>query len=70
MRICGIQEKMLQMNYLQGRKRDADEENGHADTVRGRGQWDELRSGLTHTHTRTHTIGKLLYSTGSSTWHL
>ena len=43
MQICGIQEKMLEMNYLQGRKRDADEENGHVDTVGGRGQQDELR---------------------------
>ena len=43
MHICGIQEKMLEMNYLQGRKRDADEENGHVDTVGGRGQQDELR---------------------------
>ena len=76
MRICGIQEKMLQVNYLQGRKRDADEENGHADTVGRRGQRDELRDqdSLTHTHARTHArthaIEKRLCSTGSSAWCL
>ena len=36
-------ENWYRRTYLQGRNRDADTDNGLEDTVRGRGEWDELR---------------------------
>ena len=40
--ICMESRKMVLMNYLQGRNRDADAEKELVDTVGGRRGWEEL----------------------------
>ena len=65
--------KMVQMNLLQGKNRDADTEKRLVDSMgySEREGWDELqRLELTCTpsHYKLDSCGTLLYGTGSSAW--